>query len=502
MVEVAPLERYHFSATYRLAQTTESSPQLIWRVTQFDANGQPLKTDEGAASPSVQAQAQTGTVAHIFVTDERTAKVEVGLGLFGRQATEVTVEGMALRLAPTWPALSAVLVLVGLGGYLAWPHRRRVLINAGLALTSLLLTLLAVELLARLIPFNQLVSPNWPSGYHIPYRNGQSYRLAKNFPRTVVTDDQGDRHLVMSNSLGVRDVEAPPDKDLILVLGDSMTFGWAISDLNDTWPRRLNEELPANYHVINAGVSGYNTFQEVLLFETLLEDMGRKPRVVLLSFFSGIWERNYSGPAGRFAVMNDVMMYVLARERLLHLASSLVEQGPVDDLKRIGASHLDAAHQLLLKHSRLYFTLSLLLLLRLEEQWEVPLPADPVAPNRDALWAFKTAAEAHGVLPVVAYLPADNLFTPTKWEKQTVLVAQLTKLCDELELPFLNPYANMQALGITGDNATARLTLVYNRHYSPAGNALYAKALGPLLADYLEQNLIKEVGYLTNEPDP
>ena len=50
---------------------------------------------------------------------------------------------------------------------------------------------------------------------------------------------------------------------------------------------------------------------------------------------------------------------------------------------------------------------------------------------------------------------------------------------------FINPYDNMQQLGITGDNAKEKLTLVYNRHYSAAGNLLYAKALAPLVADYL-----------------
>ena len=41
----------------------------------------------------------------------------------------------------------------------------------------------------------------------------------------------------------------------------------------------------------------------------------------------------------------------------------------------------------------------------------------------------------------------------------------------------------MKAQGVNGDNAIKKLTLIHNHHYSPAGNALYGRALVSLLAE-------------------
>lgn len=507
-IAILPLQRYQLRADYRPAQAGWSSAKVVWRVSQFDAAGALLKTAE-IANPSPLSGDTWHPLPHIFVSDERAAALEIGLGLFGQQATRVEVDHVTLERYPTplgqvrqdGLTLGAVWVLAGTlvygVGHALWPIRRKVLINGGLAMASLLATLIVVEIGSRFIPVS-LISPNWPPAYHIPYLDGKSYRLAKNYPATFVTDEAGDRHLAMSNALGVRDIEPPaPDakQPVMLVLGDSMTFGWAISDVHDTWPRRLDEQLATlrpgadRYHVVNAGVSGYNHYQETLLFQTLLTDMaqaGVKPQVALLSFFSGIWERNLYGPEGRFAIMNGVIMYSSVKQALLNLAGHLLEQSQIDDLKLIGPSRVNAPHQFLLSKSHLYFLLCLLLINRLDYDWDaLPPTIDPVAMNYEALKSFKTVAEANGVQPVVAYLPSDNLFTAAKQAKNRELVQQLTTLCQRLDLPFIDPSANMQKLGVNGNNAKETLTLVYNRHYSPQGNLLYAQALAPLLADYL-----------------
>ncbi len=514
---IAPLQCYRLLTHYRLSNEGQSSAKLVLRISQFDQGGQVVKIEE-ISNPEplvtrrINEQLAWNSQGHTFVTDERAAVIEVGIGLLGTQATNLEIDNLVLEPSPTWlsrvrqdrVASTTSLVLMGVLGYglgrVLWPFRRQVLINTGLAVTSLVLTLLAVEILVRFVPIN-LISPNWPSGYHIPFLDGKSFRLATDYVPTFVMDNDGDRHLAMSNSLGVRDVEVPQadSQAIVLVLGDSMTFGWAISDVNDTWPRRLDTEVARlapeahqGYHFVNAGVNGYNTFQEVYLFQTLVEEMERqgvKPKIALLSFFSGIWERNLYGLEGRFSILNGVIMYTSVKQVLPELASRLVDQSQFDDLKLISASRLNATHQFLLSKSRLYFVLSLLLVNRLDENWDaLPANLDPIAINYQALQSFKHVAEANGIQPVVAYLPADNLFTPTKLEKHRQLVEQLSALCQRLDLPLINPYENMKKLGINAENAEQRLTLVYNGHYSAEGNLLYAQALAPLLADYLNQH--------------
>lgn len=512
-VMVEPLRRYQLVVDYRLLYEAQSSAKLVMRVTQFDAAGEVIEEQEFSNQEAIEMVFLEDTqrpawhsLRQSFVTDHQTVKVQVGFGLFGRQATVLEIINPTLKPYPTWLAifrqdglaLSAVLLLILLLSYLLgqmlWPVRRKLLLNGSLAMTSVLIALGLAEIAIRFIPIN-LVSPNWPNGFHVPLANGRGYRLAKNYPATWVIDSAGDRHVVMSNSLGVRDIDLPPaEAPLMLVLGDSMTFGWAIDDIHDTWPRRLDEELAglepalAPYHLINAGVSGYNTFQEVALLEEILADPAlgeQSPQLVLLSFFSGIWERNAYGPDGRFTVLNGAIMYTMVKEQLLILPGRLIHESGLDDLKVIDPDRLNRPHQRLLLNSRLYFVLSLLIFNQLDHDWDTPVQVDLQEMNYLALRSFKDMAEAHGIQPVVAYLPADNLFRPTKIAEHQQLVARLAAICAELNVPFINPYDNMQRLGINGENSKEVLTLVYNAHYSPQGNTLYAKALAPLLAEYL-----------------
>lgn len=99
---------------------------------------------------------------------------------------------------------------------------------------------------------------------------------------------------VRTNSRGLRDrefsLEKPAGVTRILVLGDSMTFGWGAAQ-DDTYPkvleRLLNEKplprMKPRVEVLNTGVGNYNTSQEVAyLRERGLE---YQPDLVILGFF-------------------------------------------------------------------------------------------------------------------------------------------------------------------------------------------------------------------------
>lgn len=89
------------------------------------------------------------------------------------------------------------------------------------------------------------------------------------------TSTQWQGSLVTTNALGLRCAEIRPKADnefRILSLGESSTFGARVED-HETYSARLEELLNARddsriYRVINAGVSGYTSFQSVKYLET------------------------------------------------------------------------------------------------------------------------------------------------------------------------------------------------------------------------------------------
>lgn len=98
---------------------------------------------------------------------------------------------------------------------------------------------------------------------------------------------------ISTNSFGLRDDDysSKNSKDYrILALGDSFAWGAYGTELNGTYLKILESRLnknpgKLNYQVINAGVPGYGTDQEILY----LQNKGHKltPDLVLLNFFVG-----------------------------------------------------------------------------------------------------------------------------------------------------------------------------------------------------------------------
>lgn len=104
--------------------------------------------------------------------------------------------------------------------------------------------------------------------------------------------DQDNGVLAEVNNLGLRgpDVaeEKPAGTRRVLVLGDSFTFGVGVRD-EDTFARRLEVDLNRDashgerIEVINAGVQGYNTRDEVLYLER--EWLRLAPDLVVIVFY-------------------------------------------------------------------------------------------------------------------------------------------------------------------------------------------------------------------------
>jgi GDSL-like Lipase/Acylhydrolase family len=104
-----------------------------------------------------------------------------------------------------------------------------------------------------------------------------------------------DPALVHINGLGLRGREvarrAAPGLQRVLVLGDSFVFGVGV-DEDHLFTTRLEQDLhgPGPYEVVNAGVSGYATDQEYLLFQELGPALA--PQAVVLVMCDNDFEGN------------------------------------------------------------------------------------------------------------------------------------------------------------------------------------------------------------------
>jgi lysophospholipase L1-like esterase len=93
------------------------------------------------------------------------------------------------------------------------------------------------------------------------------------------------------NSSGFRDHEFPLAKDehvtRIISLGDSVTAGHGIKDIEQIYPRVLEDLLNQSgnhgrFEILNMGVNGYSTLQEVVTLEE--KGIGLKPDIVMIGF--------------------------------------------------------------------------------------------------------------------------------------------------------------------------------------------------------------------------
>jgi hypothetical protein len=115
--------------------------------------------------------------------------------------------------------------------------------------------------------------------------------------------------IVEHNSMGLRSPEVPkrkpPGRVRVLVLGDSMTYGLG-ADNDETYSARL-EQFHPDLEVINGGVPGYSTAEELLLLQELGLDL--EPDIVLVGFYTNDLSGAYRGGHGRF-ILEDGSLVV------------------------------------------------------------------------------------------------------------------------------------------------------------------------------------------------
>jgi hypothetical protein len=140
------------------------------------------------------------------------------------------------------------------------------------------------------------------------------YTLQPNLDLTFI------RARVVTNSCGMRSPERPiakpPGTYRIALLGDSFAFGWGVAQ-EATFAQKLEDNLnriaasKKRFEVLNFGVPGYSTFQEVALFEELALDFN--PDALLVYFVQNdfgmpFFVRDIDGSGGIFSSMKFVQL--------------------------------------------------------------------------------------------------------------------------------------------------------------------------------------------------
>src|SRR5207302_6206041 len=80
----------------------------------------------------------------------------------------------------------------------------------------------------------------------------------------------------------------PAGRFRVVFIGDSLTLGWGVGD-DETFAARLEQLLKKNFpgrdlDVVNLGVGGYDTRQEVVLLKRNIARL--EPDLVLVGFYS------------------------------------------------------------------------------------------------------------------------------------------------------------------------------------------------------------------------
>lgn len=199
------------------------------------------------------------------------------------------------------------------------------LAKPALALAALLLSAvvlaLALELVLRLV---------WDDFYLSKARGNIEFHPTRgwaNKPSISVEYGKPEFKITVThNSLGFRGpelpAERPADRIRVLALGDSMTYGLGVEndETFSVWLERLDPHL----EVINAGVNGYSSAEELLLLQEV--GLALKPEIVLLGYLWNDIEAPRATHA-RFAVRDGVL------ERLP------VPESAYDELRRKRVRH-------------------------------------------------------------------------------------------------------------------------------------------------------------------
>lgn len=171
---------------------------------------------------------------------------------------------------------------------------RKTFLDVSLILVGVFLGALISEIVVRLLDMSPKPIPSVPVEI---YKLSENPQIAYEYLPNIEY-----RKGYKFNEEGLRDrtypLEKTPKTIRIIVLGDSTTAGNGVDNIDDVYVKQLERLLNLRYEnvtfqVLNFGVSGYHTLQEVELLRT--KGLKYKPDYVLLGFCVNDFDLNVDG---------------------------------------------------------------------------------------------------------------------------------------------------------------------------------------------------------------
>ncbi|MBT4586025.1 hypothetical protein HOC67_03985, partial [Candidatus Peregrinibacteria bacterium] len=150
---------------------------------------------------------------------------------------------------------------------------KNISINLGLLVITTILFFGGIEVALRVTGL-QTVKPNPPKIYQVSEDERISYELIPNISRKAY------RQTVTTNSLGFRSAELEEEKETVVILGDSIAFGYGVKD-SQTIAANLAEQIP-EYNWLNTASPGYHLGMQTAIYETKLRELD--PAMLMLVF--------------------------------------------------------------------------------------------------------------------------------------------------------------------------------------------------------------------------
>jgi hypothetical protein len=345
---------------------------------------------------------------------------------------------------------------------------KRLLASVGVLAATVALVLVGFELGLRAF---------W-DGFYLKgdrtYVEPNATRGWSNKPSTTAVYGEAEFHFdVNHNALGFRGPELAPSRSpgklRVLVLGDSFTYGIGVAD-EETFSARL-EALDPRFEVLNTGVNGYGTAQELLLLRD--QGLALRPDVVVLVFFWNDVGNNYVRTFPRFGLEHGALVWP---------EPIVIEKKKAERPKRRGW----------LRHSYVYRFVSDRLKIvgyRLKLLFDIPLETTDFVDgaDRDAAWQLTGAlvreirdqAATIGAQTLVVVMP-DQVqvekdvsvlgLAPEDYEVQE----RMRAICEPLGIPFLDLIPPLRA---EYERTHAPLYYAKDRHLKPPAHAVVARAL-------------------------
>lgn len=323
------------------------------------------------------------------------------------------------------------------------------------------------------------------------------------------------KHCIYINKYNLRNRDiaeiAGPDTTRIIVLGDSFAFGKAVAE-EQIFVRRLEAFLNENsggttYEVVNAGVPGYGSAQELLFMRDLAERGVRGDIYLLVMFtndildnlrrFYATLEENIPQPGFVLTNGDSLVLKYLPQKKYLSDDQDIPEPTRTLGRTKIGAVLKTRLESFLQTKPRLLGTLN-----RLGIKVEFPrVPGLMNAWYRDEILEtgipltkriieeIQTEAERLDAKLLVSFIPSQlqvyqrsygpflkNTFPDNKqvqeWlEDNTRPQRLIERMCRELDLPFLDLYP-----ALTGNNSRS-LYIPREGHLNERGHEIVAREL-------------------------